>query len=163
MKSILKLFAGAVVALAMSAGVASADVKFGVAAEPYPPFAEKGADGKWKGWEIEIADAICAAMNEKCEWVEVAWGRYHPGASGQEVRRHHLVHVDHRRAHEDNRLLRQVLQHASCAGCPQGHRILTVHAESSVKGKIVGAQVSTIHANYAEKVSTRHRSLTTSR
>ena len=73
MKTLFKLLAAASVAVAMSTNIASADVKFGVAAEPYPPFAEKGADGKWKGWEIDIADAICAAMNEKCQWVEVAW------------------------------------------------------------------------------------------
>ena len=49
MKTLFKTLAAAFVALAMSANVASAEVKFGVAAEPYPPFAEKGADGNWKG------------------------------------------------------------------------------------------------------------------
>ncbi|MGI9304477.1 MAG: transporter substrate-binding domain-containing protein, partial [Gammaproteobacteria bacterium] len=73
MKTFSKLFAAAFVGVAMGTSIASADLKFGVAAEPYPPFAEKGADGNWKGWEIEIGNAICAAMNEKCDWAEVAW------------------------------------------------------------------------------------------
>ena len=40
-------------------------------------------------------------------------GRHHPGADHQEDRRHHQLDVDHRRAQEDDRLLRQVLQHAT--------------------------------------------------
>ncbi len=44
MRTFFKFFAVAFAAVAMSANIASADVKYGVAAEPYPPFAEKGAD-----------------------------------------------------------------------------------------------------------------------
>ena len=53
-------------AAAMLAGASSAalaDIKFGVAAEPYPPFSSKDASGKWVGWEIDLMDAVCAQMN----------------------------------------------------------------------------------------------------
>ena len=75
MKSFLKLAAAAVFAVA-GAAVAHADdmvLKFGVAAEPYPPFTVKGADGKWTGWEVDMRDAVCKQMNVKCEWAETAW------------------------------------------------------------------------------------------
>ena len=39
-------------------------------------------------------------------------GRHHPGADHQEDRRDLELDVDHRRAQEDDRLLRQILQHA---------------------------------------------------
>jgi len=53
-------------AAAMLAGASSAalaDIKFGVAVEPYPPFSSKDASGKWVGWEIDLMDAVCAQMN----------------------------------------------------------------------------------------------------
>ncbi len=50
-----------------------ADLKFGVAAEPYPPFSSKDASGKWVGWEVDLMDAVCAEIKEKCEIAEVAW------------------------------------------------------------------------------------------
>ena len=52
---------------------AMADIKFGVAAEPYAPYSSKDASGKWVGWEIDLMNALCAQMNEKCQLVEVAW------------------------------------------------------------------------------------------
>ena len=73
MKKLLTVLASTAAAVVMSAQFALADVKIGIAAEAYPPFAEKSADGNWVGWEIEIINAVCAAMNEECEIVPVAW------------------------------------------------------------------------------------------
>ncbi len=58
---------------ALQAGLAHADLKIGFAAEPFPPFSSKDASGKWVGWEVDAIDAVCKAMNEKCDYVEVAW------------------------------------------------------------------------------------------
>ena len=30
-------------------------IKFGVAAEPYPPFSSKDSSGKWVGWEMDLS------------------------------------------------------------------------------------------------------------
>lgn len=59
--------------MALQTGLAHADLKIGFAAEPFPPFSSKDATGKWVGWEVDAIDAVCKAMNEKCEYVEVAW------------------------------------------------------------------------------------------
>ena len=67
------LFAAAAVAMMATSAPAMADLKFGVAAEPYPPFSSKDASGKWVGWEIDLMDAVCAELKEKCEVAEVAW------------------------------------------------------------------------------------------
>ena len=106
------VFAAAAFALLASAAPAMADLKFGVAAEPYPPFTSKDASGTWVGWEIDLMNAVCAQMNEKCELVEVAWDGIIPALTSQADRRHLVVHVDHRRAQEDHRLHRHVLQPA---------------------------------------------------
>ena len=55
----LSTFAAAVV-LSLVAGAASAQqVKVGIAAEAYPPFASPDASGNWEGWEIDFINAIC--------------------------------------------------------------------------------------------------------
>ena len=149
MKTFLKLFAAAVVAFAVSTAPVSADIKFGVAAEPYPPFAEKGADGNWKGWEIEIAEALCAAMNEKCEWVEVAWDGIIPALlakkfdviiSSMSITEERMKTIDFSDKYYNT---------PAVIVAPKGSDISADPA--SVKGKIVGVQVATTHANYAEK------------
>ena len=64
---------GAVLALCSVAAQAQDTVRFGIAAEPYPPFTSKDASGKWVGFEVDLMDAVCAEMKAKCEIVEVAW------------------------------------------------------------------------------------------
>lgn len=71
-----KMFKALVLAaglMALQTGLAHAELKIGFAAEPFPPFSSKDASGKWVGWEIDAIDAVCKAMNEKCDYVEVAW------------------------------------------------------------------------------------------
>ncbi|EHH09556.1 Lysine-arginine-ornithine-binding periplasmic protein, partial [Mesorhizobium amorphae CCNWGS0123] len=71
MKFFATLLAGT--AFAFSAFTASADVRFGIMNEAYPPFFAKDASGKWQGWEIDLMDAVCAEMKEKCSIVELSW------------------------------------------------------------------------------------------
>src|SRR6185295_15437915 len=67
------IVAGALLALASLSAQAQDAIKFGVADEPYPPFASKDASGKWVGFEMDLMDALCAQMKAKCELVPVAW------------------------------------------------------------------------------------------
>ncbi len=55
MKTAIYLVAGA--ALLASGAGASAEVRFGIMNEAYPPFFTKDASGKWIGWEIDLMDA----------------------------------------------------------------------------------------------------------
>ena len=64
--------------LLLSATTAQADVKFGIAAEPYPPFTWKDASGKWVGWEIDLMNGVCEQMHENCQIVEVSWDNIIP-------------------------------------------------------------------------------------
>ena len=64
--SILRFAAAAALALAAAGTAAAAPVRIGIAAEPYPPFFVADASGQWTGWEIDIANVICAKMNAGC-------------------------------------------------------------------------------------------------
>jgi len=122
MKNLLKAAAIATV-FAVTSTASMAGVKIGIAAEPYPPFAEKAADGTWQGWEMEIIDAVCAAMEEECEIVPVAWDGIIPA------------------------LLAKKFDAIMASMSITEERM----QPASVKDMIVGVQVSTIHANYVEK------------
>jgi len=41
----------------------------------YPPFNDVGPDGELKGFDIDIAKALCAAMGRECEFVTKEWNR----------------------------------------------------------------------------------------
>jgi len=69
----------------MQAGSAHAELKIGFAAEPFPPFSSKDAAGKWVGWEVEAIDAVCKAMKEKCDYVEVAWDGIIPALQAKTI------------------------------------------------------------------------------
>lgn len=69
----------------LQAGFAHADIKIGLVAEPYPPFTSKDAAGKWVGWEIDVLEAACKVMNEKCDYVEIAWDGLIPSLQSRTI------------------------------------------------------------------------------
>jgi arginine/ornithine transport system substrate-binding protein len=56
-------------ALAAGPGAAQGVLKIGVEGA-YPPFSEIGTDGKLKGFDIDIAWALCERMKRSCELVQ---------------------------------------------------------------------------------------------
>ena len=91
----LRICIGAAVALTLAAGPASA---LAVCVEgAYPPFSEVGSDGKLTGFDIDIANALCAEIGEPCEMVQVPWERL-IATCRRRLRRDRGVDVGHRRA-----------------------------------------------------------------
>ncbi|MEJ5060192.1 MULTISPECIES: transporter substrate-binding domain-containing protein [unclassified Pseudomonas] len=56
-----------------SASAPQDTLRFGVAAEPYPPFLVKTPNGKFTGFEPDLIWALCEEMKARCEIKEVAW------------------------------------------------------------------------------------------
>jgi len=64
-----------ILSLALLLGIGSlqaADLRVGVEGA-YPPFSWKESDGTLKGFDIDIAEALCAEMGRKCVLVEQDW------------------------------------------------------------------------------------------
>jgi arginine/ornithine transport system substrate-binding protein len=51
----------------------------------YPPFSEIGADGKIKGFDIDIANALCAEMKAQCELVQQEFDGMIPGLLAKKI------------------------------------------------------------------------------
>jgi lysine/arginine/ornithine transport system substrate-binding protein len=47
-------------------------IRFGVEAA-YPPFESKAVDGRLRGFDIDLGNALCAQLKAKCVWVENAF------------------------------------------------------------------------------------------
>lgn len=55
-------------------GAASPALALNICVEgAYPPFSETSADGTVTGFDIDIANALCAEIGETCEMVKVDW------------------------------------------------------------------------------------------
>jgi polar amino acid transport system substrate-binding protein len=143
------MLAAATVALCAFTAEAKADIKFGVAAEPYPPFTSKDASGKWVGWEVDLMDAVCAQMKEKCELVEVAWDGIIPALTAKQI---DVIWSSMSITAERKQTIDFTMMYYNTPtviiGQKDGDKDIT---PDHLKGKTIGVQVSTIHQKYVEK------------
>jgi polar amino acid transport system substrate-binding protein len=125
----------------------AAAVKMGVAAEPYPPFSEPDASGKWVGWEIEFVEAVCAEAKIECEITPVAWdgiipaltsGKIDAISSSMSITEERLKTIDFSNKYYNTPTGVIGPKDATFEATPEG-----------LTGKILGVQVSTIHQAYA--------------
>jgi polar amino acid transport system substrate-binding protein len=144
----LMMTAAAVMLLGFTAQ-AQADIKFGVAAEPYPPFESKDASGKWVGWEMDLMNAVCAQMKEKCELVEVAWDGIIPALTSKQI---DVIWSSMGITAERQKVIdftdKYYRTPTVIIGAKTGDRDISPEHLAS---KIIGVQVSTIHQNYVQK------------
>lgn len=144
----MALVAASLTALAFAAP-AHADLKIGVAAEPYPPFTSKDASGKWVGWEVDLLDAVCAEMKEKCDIVEVAWDGIIPALTSKQIDViWSSMSITAERKQTINFSNMYYNTPTVIIGAKNGDKDIT---PDHLKGKVIGAQVSTIHEKYVQK------------
>lgn len=143
------LMTTATVALIAAASPAMADLKFGVAAEPYAPFTSKDASGVWVGWEVDFMNAVCAEIGEKCVIEEVAWDGIIPAllAKKFDAIMASMLITEKRKAIIS--FSKMYYDSAAVIIGPKGDD-KDISAEH-LTGKNVGVQVSTAHARYMAK------------
>jgi polar amino acid transport system substrate-binding protein len=143
---------GAVLALASIAAHADDVIKFGVAAEPYPPFSSKDASGKWVGFEIDLMDAVCDKMQLKCKLVETAWDGIIPALQEKKIDViWSSMSITDERKQKINFTDKYYDTPAFIIGPKSEDVKIDFKNPDSVKGKIFGVQTSTIHYNFVHK------------
>jgi polar amino acid transport system substrate-binding protein len=147
------LIAAAMLGLAAALPAQAEDViRFGLAAEPYPPFSVKDASGTWTGWEVELRDAVCEEMKAKCEWVEVAWDGIIPAL---QEKKFDVIWSSMSITDERMKVIsftdKYYFSPAVWVGAKSDSRTFDPADPASLDGVAVGAQGSTSHQNYMEK------------
>lgn len=138
-------------ALALSVGVAHAGEKLRIGVEgAYPPFSWKEADGTLKGFDIEIALALCEKMGRECELVEQDWDGIIPALLAQKydaivasmsITEERKKRVDFSSKYYNTPAKFVAHKDADFDDTPGG-----------LEGKVVGLQRGTIHQCYMEKM-----------
>ena len=113
----------------------------------YPPFSEVGPDGKLKGFDIDMANALCAELKAECTLVQQGWDGIIPALNARKFdaiiasmaatdERRKSVNFSDKYYNTPARLVAKAgaKLEASAAG---------------LKGKKIGVQRSTIHDRFA--------------
>lgn len=117
----------------------------------YPPFESQDASGTIIGFDIDIGNAVCAELKIKCTFSNQEWAGIIPALkagkidailSSMSITPERLAEID---------FTGKVYNTPPAIAVPKDSP-LTSTDPAGFKGKTIGAQVSTTHATYAEKI-----------
>lgn len=152
-KNMKAFFRTAVAAAALAmAGTLSAQaeqIKVGFSPEAYPPFYSQDASGNWGGWEVEIAMAICADQKLDCVLTPIPWDGLIPALKSKKI---DTIMNSMSITEERQKEIDFSDKYYNTPTAVIGPKDQTFDAtQEGLKGKILGVQVSTVHAAYAKK------------
>ena len=112
----------------------------------YPPFESVAADGTLVGFDVDLANAVCAEMKVKCKIVNVGWDGLIPGLV---AKKHDAIWTsmnitDERKKVVDFSDTYYRMQNRFVA--KKGANI--VISKEGLKGKTIAVQISTTHDNF---------------
>jgi lysine-arginine-ornithine-binding protein len=149
---LLKTLVAAAAAVVFASGLAVAKdwstVRIGTEGA-YPPFNMVDSNGKLQGFDVDIAQALCDHMKVTCTFVAQDWdgiipallaGKYDAIVASMSITEERKKKVDFTDKYY-NTPAKFVAKKGSG---------ITETTPASLKGKVIGAQSSTIHANYLQ-------------
>ncbi len=145
MKKLLGLIAAAAVAL--SAGSALAEMqKVRVGTEgAYPPFNYIDDSGELKGFDIDIANALCAAAKFDCEFVVQDWDGIIPGLIAE---KYDTIIASMSITEERKQVVDFTDKYYNTPAKFVRAKDSGIEVPDDLEGKIVGVQSATIHENF---------------
>ncbi len=116
----------------------------------YPPFNNLNAKGELEGFEIDYANALCEKMQIRCTWVAQDWDGIIPAllAGKYDIIVAGMNATDERRKRVD---FTAVYTRTPISFIAAKSVRSTDISPAALKGKAIGTQGSTIHANFLEK------------
>ena len=150
MKNILKTAALALALSVAGAMAANAEtIKVGFSPEAYPPFYSADASGNWTGWEVEIVHAICAEAKLECELTPIPWDGLIPALTTKKI---DTIMNSMSITEERKKSIDFSDKYYNTPTAVIGAKGQDFEATpEGLKDKILGVQVSTVHAAYAKK------------
>ncbi|WP_425087592.1 ABC transporter substrate-binding protein [Stappia sp.] len=147
----MKVAAAAAIFLAAVGGAEAKDwSKIRIGTEgAYPPFNNLTADGQLVGFDIDIANALCAQMKVECEFITQDWdgmipalqaGKFDAVIASMSITEERMQKVDFSNKYYNT---------PPAIAVPKDSPI-TEASDAALDGKLLGAQSSTTHSNYAE-------------
>ncbi len=144
------LFAASAVLLALSAGQAAAQQKLKIGTEgAYPPFNYAQADGTLGGFDIDLGKALCEEMKVECEFIVQDFDGSIPALQAGKFDAIINITITPERAEKVD-FTHKYYQTPPAIAVPKDSTIAST-APNDLKGKVLGVQSATIHANYAEQ------------
>lgn len=133
----------------MLAGMSAAQaqpIRFAVAAEPYPPYTEKQANGEWKGFEVDLIHKLCSEMKAECEIKEVAWDGIIPSLLAKKI---DVIFSSMSVTEEREKQIAFSKAYYDSVVAIVGPKDAVVKKyPDDLKGKTIGVQNSTVSASY---------------
>lgn len=140
----------AVLALAAVPAGAQEPLKLRLGTEgAYPPFNAVNADGKLEGFDIEIGNALCAEMKADCEFTVQDFDGSIPALQAKKFDAIINITITPERLEQVD-FTNKYYQTPPAIAVPKDSTIAGV-TPADLKGKTIGVQTSTIHANFAEE------------
>lgn len=140
--------AGLVVMVAAAGSIAAEPLRVGIAAEPYPPFTYKAADGDWTGFEVELANLICERINAECEITPTAWEGIIPALQDERI---DLIMTSMSITAKRQEVIDFSDPYYYTRGAFVASEDLDLEIPDGLSGKILGVQGATTHADYARR------------
>jgi polar amino acid transport system substrate-binding protein len=144
-----KLVLAAVAALSLGSAAMADPIKVGVDVAAYPPFTAMDANGTWAGWEVDFLHAICKQAALDCVITPTAWDGIIPALnagqidvimSSMSITEERMKAIDFSDKYYNTPTAMMITKGSGLKPTPE-----------SLKGKIIGVQVSTTQEAYVQK------------
>lgn len=146
-KKFVSLTLGLILTMAMGSSLAAIPSTINFATEAtFPPFEYVDASGQVKGFEIDLANALCQQMKVKCTYANQPWvslipslkiGKYQAVISAMNITSERQKIVDFTKPYFHTTISFVV---------PVGSKL--VISDQGLKGKTIGVQIGTISSDY---------------
>lgn len=129
-----------------SLGAQAEQIRVSLAAEPYPPFASKNADGQWVGFEVDLANAVCLAAKLDCKIVQTAWDGIIPALNSKKI---DVIWASMGVTPDRSQQIAFTIPYYTSPAHFIGAKGDSFDfSPGGLKGKTIGVQTSTIYADY---------------
>ncbi|HSH43069.1 MAG TPA: transporter substrate-binding domain-containing protein [Arenicellales bacterium] len=140
--------AGLAALLTVATASAADPLKVGIAAEPYPPFTYKSADGSWTGFEVELAGAVCGEAGLDCEITPTAWSGIIPALNSGKI---DMIMTSMSITEERDKVIDFSDPYYYTRGAYVASADMDLEVPDGLDGKILGVQAATTHAAFARE------------